>query len=201
MTELLLSNLEQYGCFAIFILVGLQEVGLPNPIPNEFVLLFSGYLAYKGLLYFPLLIVAAILGDMIASITLFTLFYFFGKIILNRKPKWLTLRQSTKARIFNKINNEDSSGVFIGRLTPFIKGYVSVLSGLVHFSPKKYFGILLSTSFIWVIAYTTIGYYFGFYWNFENQSNFSLIMIGIAIIFTGIYIVNFCIKRNKTVTK
>jgi membrane protein DedA with SNARE-associated domain len=40
--------ITKYGYLAIFLLVLLQELGLPNPVTNEFVLLFSGYLAFPG---------------------------------------------------------------------------------------------------------------------------------------------------------
>ncbi|MCX6740828.1 MAG: hypothetical protein NTY61_00295 [Candidatus Parcubacteria bacterium] len=38
--------ITHYGYLAIFFLVFLQEIGVPNPVPNELVLLFSGYLAF-----------------------------------------------------------------------------------------------------------------------------------------------------------
>ena len=42
--------ITRYGYLAIFCLVLLQELGVPNPVTNEFVLLFSGYLAFSGVL-------------------------------------------------------------------------------------------------------------------------------------------------------
>jgi membrane protein DedA with SNARE-associated domain len=40
----LILYITKYGYIAIFVLIFLQEIGAPNPIPNEFVLLYSGYL-------------------------------------------------------------------------------------------------------------------------------------------------------------
>jgi membrane protein DedA with SNARE-associated domain len=37
-----------YGYLAVSILVFLQESGIPNPIPNEILLIFSGYMCYSG---------------------------------------------------------------------------------------------------------------------------------------------------------
>ncbi len=199
-TELLLSYLDRYGCLAIFIFIFLQEVGLPNPIPNEFVLIFSGFLAYKGLLNLPLLLLAAFLGDLVASLTLFSIFFFFGKIIMNRKPKWIPLPHEKLNIILNKINKQGTAGVFLGRLTPFIKGYVSVLSGLIHFNPRKYIGILISTSIIWVFVYIMIGYFTAPYCDFASQSNFAFLMSGIALLIIVLYIINFLISRKKTIT-
>ncbi len=44
MSPELSDYIVQYGYIAIFSLVFLQEIGVPNPIANELVLVFSGYL-------------------------------------------------------------------------------------------------------------------------------------------------------------
>ena len=48
--------IAEYGYWAIFILVFLQEAGLPNPIPNELVLGFSGFLSTQNRLEIPSII-------------------------------------------------------------------------------------------------------------------------------------------------
>ena len=47
----------KYGYLAIFSLVFLQEIGVPNPVPNELVLLFSGYLTSTGKLNFTAVLI------------------------------------------------------------------------------------------------------------------------------------------------
>jgi len=71
---------------AIFALVFLQEIGIPTLVPNELVLVFSGYLTVDGTLSLPLVFTAAILGDFLGTTVLFYVFYFFGKKILEKKP-------------------------------------------------------------------------------------------------------------------
>jgi membrane protein DedA with SNARE-associated domain len=167
----LTSHISQYGYLAIFLLVLLQEVGVPTLIPNELVLLFSGYLSATGVLNLPLVVLSVVGGDLLGSSTLFLLFYFFGKIILQRKPKWIPLPEKRIRNIRNKINASGQSGIFVGRLTPFIKGYVTVLCGLMRVSPRRYAITLLSTSFIWALGYTCCGYFIGPYWKFIPESN------------------------------
>jgi membrane protein DedA with SNARE-associated domain len=52
MSPSLSAYILKYGYMAIFSLVFLQEIGVPNPVPNELVLLFSGYLTSIGQLHF-----------------------------------------------------------------------------------------------------------------------------------------------------
>jgi membrane protein DedA with SNARE-associated domain len=52
--------ISKYGYLAIFVLIFLQETGVPNPVPNELVLMFSGYLVFTGILHLPLVLLAAV---------------------------------------------------------------------------------------------------------------------------------------------
>lgn len=163
MTEQILPYIVQYGYLAILALVFMQEVGIPSPIPNEFVLLFGGYLSYTGVLKASLVILSAVVGDLLASIILFELFFFFGKSVMNRKPKWLPISEVKLEKLRLKIELRGQVGTYIGRVTPFIKGYVSVLCGLLRFPQKKYGLILIVTSVAWSLVYVVGGYLAGPY--------------------------------------
>ena len=169
-----MSWIVQYGYFAIVALIFLQEVGLPSPIPNEFVLLFCGYLSFTGILKTSLVIISSIAGDLLASTILFEVFYFFGNNIIKRKPKWLSIPKKKIEYLSYQLNNSGQTATFICRLTPFIKGYVSVLSGLLHISQKKYGIILIITSIIWSSAYVCCGYILGPYQKLITQSDSNL---------------------------
>lgn len=192
----LTSNISHYGYLAIFLLVLLQEVGVPTLIPNELVLLFSGYLSATGALNIALVVLSVVAGDLVGSGTLFLLFYFFGKIILKRKPGWLPVPEKKIRSIRNKIDASGQSGIFVGRLTPFVKGYVTVLCGLMRIPPQKYATILLSTSFIWAMGYTCCGYFVGPYWKFVPE-NHTTVQHFLLLITTGIIVILILIQLLK----
>ena len=179
MPEHLLTMMAKYGYIAIIALVFLQEVGIPNPIPNELVLAFSGYLCFTGVLNISLVILSAMVGDLLASLIIFELFFFFGTYLMKRKPKWLPISHEKLDRFSHRIQVTSQTSMFIGRLTPFIKGYVSVISGLMRVPQKKYGFTLLATSFIWSSAYVVGGYFIGPHLNkiAKNFSNMPVLMI------------------------
>ena len=203
MVEQIAHNISQYGYLSIFLLVFLQEIGVPNPIPNELVLLFSGYLSFTGVLSLPLAILSAIIGDLLSSGTLFIAFYFFGNYIFKRLPKWIPLSKEKLESISEKIRVSGHYGIFIGRLTPFIKGYVSVLSGLTRVKPSKFGIILLSTSIIWASAYVCCGYFAGPYWELimRNNSTIQHQVLLIAVSVIVIVILLQVLKRLLSTTK
>ena len=82
MSPTLSAYIVKYGYMAIFSLVFLQEIGVPNPVPNEVVLLFSGYLASVGKLDLMTVWMTAASADVIASSLLYMTFYHFGQRLL-----------------------------------------------------------------------------------------------------------------------
>jgi len=187
------QNIVKYGYLIIIMLVFLQEVGFPNPIPNEFVLLFSGYLGFTGMLNIPLVLLSAIAGDLLGSGILFSLFFLFGKTIMKRKPRWFPISHKKIHKLSQLLQHKGITGVLIGRISPFIRGYVSVLMGLINFPAKRYFLVLLTTSIFWACFYVLTGYLLGPYWSLfsdyipKKWSNGGFIVLAILFLI-GIYL-------------
>lgn len=182
-----LFSVVKYGYLIILVLVFLQEVGFPNPIPNELVMLFSGYLGYIGMLKVPIIILAAMFGDLLGSGILFTVFFFFGKSIMGHKPKWIPISEKKIEKLSLKFQQQGASAVVIGRLSPFIRGYVSVLMGLMNYPARKYVWILSSTAVFWSCFYVMTGFLFGPYWKLvsEYKSYWGLLPV-LMFVFIGI---------------
>src|SRR5450759_5198662 len=89
MPEEVVYYVTRYAYLAIFIMVFLQEIGMPNPVPNELLLFFSGYLSFKGFLYLPSVILTAIIAYFIGTNILYFLFYSTGALIMQKKHNWI----------------------------------------------------------------------------------------------------------------
>lgn len=181
------QNVIKYGYLIIFILIFLQEVGFPNPIPNELVMVFSGYLGFTGMLHIPFVILAALFGDLLGSGILYTVFFFFGKTIMKQKPRWLPISQKKIDKISDKLKNQGFSVVIIGRLSPFIRGYVSVLMGLMNYPAKKFIWVLLGTAVFWACFYVITGFIIGPYWKYVStyEAYWALIPV-VMLLFIGL---------------
>jgi membrane protein DedA with SNARE-associated domain len=188
MPEELIIYITKYGYLAIFFLVFLQEIGAPNPIPNELVLLFSGYMIFMGLLKLPLVIMAAVLADFTGTSILHTVFYFSGAYILQHKPRWLPIPLKTIAKLKKRISINGLAGIYIGRLTPFIRGYTSVIAGLLQVQTRIFLPIALITASIWVTMYVTAGILLGPFWS-QVVANIGDIKYIMLLIFSTILLI------------
>jgi membrane protein DedA with SNARE-associated domain len=186
----LIHFINYYGYFAIFLLIFLQEVGVPIPLPNEVLMLFSGYLAFSGKLNFLLLLLTVIMADFTGTMVLYSVFYLMGPYLIEHKPKWLPPSTKTISKLSEKINNGGLLTVFICRVTPFIRGYTSVASGLLHFNAKWFVPIALLTSILVCGTYVTLGKIFGSYWTvmLAKVSAGKFVLLGIVALILLVYL-------------
>jgi membrane protein DedA with SNARE-associated domain len=155
MTVTLSSYIIKYGYIAIFSLVFLQEIGVPNPVPNELVLLFSGYLTSVGKLDFFTVLITAVVADTVGSSLLYITFYYFGQRVLQKWPH--VIPASKLAYLTARVSTQSRWSIYIGRLIPFIRGYTAVAAGLLQIPPRIFLPAILLSALTWSGGYVTAG--------------------------------------------
>lgn len=187
-----------YGYLAIFLLIFIQELGIPNPLPNELVLMFSGYLAFKGILNLPVVILVSVSADIIGTGILYTLFYFLGNYILKHKPRWFPLSEKSIEKYSSKISIGGKWTIYICRVTPFVRGYTSIIAGLLQIKSKIFLPIALISAITWSATCVLIGYLLGPYWNLagEKLESLKFIILVVALIILTILFLRYLKKRS-----
>ena len=157
---------------------------MPNPLPNELLLMFSGYLSFKGLIYFPFVILTAIAADVTGTSILYFLFYNAGAFIMQKKPRWFPLSAGMINNLTVKISRGGKFNIYLFRLTPFTRGYASVITGLLHIRPKIFLPIAFISALTWSLIYVSTGYLIGPSWNLftQNLGIFKYIMLGFLVL-------------------
>ena len=184
MPEQIIYYLTNWGYLAIFLLVLLQEIGMPNPFPNELLLIFSGYLSFKGILFLPFVILTVLSADFIGTNILYFLFYNTGTFIMKKKPRWFPLSSGMINRLSSKISKGGVPTIYIFRLTPFTRGYTSVIAGLLQVKPKIFLPVALFSGLTWATVYIVIGNLIGPSWNLftQNIDSFRYYMLAALVI-------------------
>ncbi|MDB5188950.1 MAG: alkaline phosphatase, DedA family [Candidatus Nomurabacteria bacterium] len=152
-----------YGYAAIFALIFFQEIGVPNPVSNELVLLFSGSLGFTGPLSFPLIFLTVVLADFLGAAVLYVFFKKFGAGILAKKHRWLPISEENINNLKKPIRKYGMWGVFLGRLLPFARGYSAVAAGLLEVAPQPFFTAVTASALVWSGGFVTLGMIFGSY--------------------------------------
>jgi membrane protein DedA with SNARE-associated domain len=196
----LIDFINNYGYLAIFLVIFAQEIGMPIPVPNEIVLLFIGYLSLNGILYLPFVIMVAIFADFMGASALYLLFYFFGTYLLKHKPRWLHLPQNRINSVSERITKKGHVAIYFCRFTPFVRGIVSIITGMMHMKPRKYLPITFITAAIWSTIFVIAGRMLGPYFKYEEYNAGNLhfvILISVIIIILIAGIILHIRKRPK----
>jgi len=194
-----------YGYLAIFLFVFLQELGIPNPLTNELVLIFSGYLAYTGTLSIAKVIIVAVSADFIGTTILYFVFYALSAhYISTNQPRWLIKFAAKLQNLKQRVEAGSQWTIFIGRLTPFLRGYISVAAGTLQIKPKVFLTTVLLSAITWSGGLVLTGRLLGPYWNKVSQKigllQFGglIILLVVAMLFTGKYIVRRELSKDRT---
>jgi hypothetical protein len=183
MPQQLVDYINLYGYSILFLLVFLQEIGVPS-FPNEITLYYFGYLASKDNFSLTLVLLVAILADILGAFLIYISFYFFGHTFRKYKPSWLKISSKKMASVKSKMINSSNSDLLLFRLTPFVRGYVSVIAGIIHLPSKKYSKAIIISSFLWTGGWIIFGFITSQYFQFFiNSINHKYAMLFILLIF------------------
>jgi len=199
MPEEVVYYVTRYGYIAIFILVFLQETGMPNPFPNELLLMFSGYLSFKGLLYLPFIILTVVSADFIGTTILYFLFFNAGTVIMKKKPKWFPLSTKMIEKLTTRISKGGQLSIYIFRLTPFTRGYTSVIAGLLQVKPKIFLPIALISALTWATIYVVIGHLIGPSWHLftRNIDSFKYVMLAVLAAVLCVFLLVYLYRKGE----
>lgn len=204
MTEQILNSINIYGYLAIFILVLFQETGLPNPFPNEILLILSGYLCHSGNLVVIFVILCAIAADLLGAGILFSLFYNAHAFIFHKILTRIPYPEKMIASFRKRIEEKGTALIFLFRLTPFTRGYVSVAVGLMRLRPVVYFPIIIITGCIWATFYVVLGWLAGSYIDVFtlNMKDFRyFILIAMLLFLIVWFIIRHFINKSQKVSE
>lgn len=164
------------------------------PFPSEITLPFSGFLASQGSLTLIGVIITAVLGDLVGSVIGYSVGYFledslllslikkYGKFIL------LTEEDFTKGTAWMK--KYGAPFVFVGKITPGVKSFVSVAAGIAHIKFVKFVlgNILGGLVYISLVSY--IGFYLGSNWGVLGTyvRKFELVIVVLLVLAIFFYI-------------
>ena len=158
--------ISSYGYLAVFILM-LAELAC-IPVPSELTMLFAGALsagAVAGVhLNLVLAIAAGVAGNVAGSYLAWGIGIYGGRAAWHRWGRYILLRDDDIDRAERWFGRHGSKAVFVGRLLPVVRTFISLPAGLARMRPVR-FGIYTVLGCIpWNAALACTGYLVGKNW-------------------------------------
>lgn len=155
--------ITHYGYAGIFSLLALGIVGLP--IPDETLLVFVGYLIFRGKLHTVPAFVSAFAGAVCGITLSYGLGRGFGAYLVPRWHRFLHLSPERLERVQDWFRRSGRWVLVFGYYVPGVRhltAYVAGTSGLPFpaFAVFAYVG-----GFVWSLSFISFGYFLGEGWN------------------------------------
>lgn len=159
--------IQSVGYLGVFLLMTLEAALIP--IPSEITLPFAGFLAQKGTFFLPLVMLAAILGDTLGSLILYTLGYFLEENVIvafiNKYGKFVLLSKNEYATMMKWFSTKGSIIIVLSKLLPGFRTIIGLPAGLSEVKLLKFLSLTLLGSTIWCVSFVYAGYVLGSRWN------------------------------------
>ena len=176
-TDAVTGAVGDYGLYAIF---GLMLVDAVFPAASEVVMIYGGALAAgafagqevtlfgttveSGVGAYVAVALAGTLGYTVGAVAGWAIGLYGGRPYLERHGRWLHLDEARLDRAERWFERWEDWAVFLGRLTPLVRSFVSVPAGVMEVPLVRYTVLTLLGSAIWCFAFAGAGYLAGSRW-------------------------------------
>jgi len=176
-TDAVTSAIGDHGLYAIFLLSLIDAV---FPAASEVVMIYAGALAAgaftgqdvvlfghtidSGLAAYVAVALAGTLGYTVGAIGGWALGLYGGRPYLERHGRWLHLDEEKLDRAERWFERWEDWAVFLGRLTPVIRSFVSIPAGVMEVPFVRYTVLTLAGSAVWCFSFAGAGFALGASW-------------------------------------
>lgn len=163
--------IAQNGVLAVFVLMAVDAL---LPVGGELTMLYAGVLAAgvvagtdvsvlglqpsSGLESYLVVVLAGTLGSLVGALIGWLIGVRGGHTFLERHGRWVHLPPSRVARAQRWFDRFGPRAVFLGRLTPLVRSFISIPAGVLNSPLRSYTVLTLAASAIWCAGFAAIGW-------------------------------------------
>ena len=198
------SAVANHGVYAVF---GLMAIDALFPAASELVMLYAGavaagvFSAANGVTLFGsrigfgagsyvALALAGTLGYLVGALIGWAIGRYGGRPLLERHGRWFHLSPRSLERAEAWFERWGNVGVFVGRITPVVRSFVSIPAGIFEMPLAAYTLLSLAGSAVWAFAFAGAGYGLGTgYRGFDHSFRYVEYAIAAGIVVALAYLV------------
>ncbi len=161
MTAALSNFIAAYGLVAVFVLMVFESCGFP--FPSEVVMPTGGLLAATGHMPGGLVavIVAGAVANLVGSLIAYAAAARFGEPLLLGPGRYIGIRRHHLELADGWFRRWGLLAVFVGRVLPVIRTYISFPAGLARIDLLKFSALTLIGALPWCAMLALVGYELG----------------------------------------
>ena len=203
--ETLLAHLAQFvigiislfGYFGVFLAMAIESACIP--LPSEIILPFTGYMVFVGRFGLWQATLAATLGNLFGALVAYYLGLWGGRPFIKRFGRYVFIHEQQLSKTEKLFDRHGELTVFIGRLLPVVRTFISLPAGIARMNPVKMAIYTVAGALPWCFMLIVIGQKLGENWNTLKPLFHRLdLVVGILILLiVGYWIVKHYVIKSK----
>lgn len=155
----LTSLLHSYGYYFIFLLVGVESLGVP--LPGETALISGAAYAASGHLSIALVITAAAAGAIAGDNVGYWIGHTGGHALIRRYGRLLHVDDAKMNRLHGYFERHGAKTVFFGRFIALLRTWAALFAGAGDMPYKRFLLYNALGGIAWTVGYGMLGFLFG----------------------------------------
>jgi membrane protein DedA with SNARE-associated domain len=147
-----------HKALGIFAVIGLEEMGVPVPIPGDLAILLAGHLVARRRLALPAAFAAIVLGSVAGSSVLFWLSRRYGQPFIRRYGPYMHIKQRRLDAAERGFRRWGFMLIVVGRHVPGMRMVISVFAGVFGVSWPVFVSSVALSSTLWAAIFLALGY-------------------------------------------
>lgn len=201
--------IAHHGLLAVFVLMAVDAL---LPAGGELTMLYGGVLAAgvvtggdvsllglqpaAGLEAYLLVVLAGTLGSLAGALAGWLIGVRGGHAFLERHGRWFHLPPERVARAQRWFDRFGDRAVFLGRLTPLVRSFISIPAGVLNSPLGSYVALTLAASAIWCAGFAGLGWAASGHWESVHHALRYLDYLVLAALLAGAITVAVRVRRR-----
>ncbi len=152
------------------------------PIPSEIILPYAGYLVFLGHATFVTAGLVSLAGSLLGALISYEIARWGGRPLVERFGRYVLIRPHELDRADAWFQRHGDAAVFIGRLLPGVRTYISLPAGVAKMSLGRFLLFSLLGAVPWTVLFMMVGYSLGHRWSHVSSQNHLLEAIAVLVL-------------------
>jgi membrane protein DedA with SNARE-associated domain len=157
LTHAVQEFVQQHQSSGLFLVIFLEELGVPLPAPGDVAIMYGGYLTTTGKIPYPLAYLAVVSGAVLGSACNLTISRKYGRPFIQRFGRYIGVTEARLLRAEGLFKRWGPWAIIVGRHIPGMRIVLSALSGILGVPYRVFIPCVFVSALIWAAIFLEIG--------------------------------------------
>jgi membrane protein DedA with SNARE-associated domain len=195
--RLLFLAVLEHQYVLLFLVVAIEEAGIPLPAPTDVVIAFYGYRARGDLPELAQVVLVCALASTLGTLVPYFLARRFGPQVAHRLATWIDVDPAQVDRWTRRIHQHGFIAVLIGRLVPGARVVMSLIAGTAEVPVYQFSSAVFVAASIYWTFWVTVGAALGPMFRRFAGPYITYIVIALPLVVIGYFVYRHLRARRR----